>query len=96
MKTSIKTQKESRKKGNWLKMEELLEELEHEQTGKDIASTGKNILSNLLDPEVARQYNWTGAKGKKDFQSYIILRKSPLINASNNIYSSIKEGFVSV
>ena len=46
-----------------------------------MASTGKNNLSNLLDLEVAPQYNWTGAKGKREFQSLkindIIKCKSP-------------------
>ncbi|XP_072566566.1 uncharacterized protein [Paramormyrops kingsleyae] len=46
--------------------------------GKDVPSTTRRILANLLAPELAREYNWTGAKGKKEFKNFkinnIILR----------------------
>jgi hypothetical protein len=50
--------------------------------GKDIPMTGKAILENLLTPEMAQQFNWTGVKGKKAFQSLsmiikVILREYP-------------------
>ena len=38
--------------------------------GKNLASTGKSILSNLLTPKLAYQYNWTGQKGKMEFQAF--------------------------
>lgn len=47
--------------------------------GKDVPATVKAILSHILTPEVACQYNWTGAKGKNEFRSLklntAILRK---------------------
>ncbi|XP_071796866.1 uncharacterized protein [Asterias amurensis] len=54
--------------------------------GKNLASTGKSILSNLLTPKLAYQYNWTGKKGKMEFQSFEninrtiweALRKNPI------------------
>ncbi|XP_071948816.1 uncharacterized protein [Antedon mediterranea] len=42
--------------------------------GKDSKTTTNNVLKNLLSPFVARQYNWTGAKGKLEFGNLKLLK----------------------
>ncbi|KAJ8039551.1 hypothetical protein HOLleu_17306 [Holothuria leucospilota] len=68
--------------------------------GKDVQSTVKNLMSNLLAPSVAQQYNFTGAKGKKEFRQLelagVILRAVRMNPRTQNAQKDdVKQALVS-
>ncbi|KAJ8046391.1 hypothetical protein HOLleu_05045 [Holothuria leucospilota] len=68
--------------------------------GKDVQSTVKNLMSNLLAPSVAQQYNFTGAKGKKEFRQLelagVILRAVHMNPRTQNAQKDdVKQALVS-
>ncbi|KAJ8033143.1 hypothetical protein HOLleu_23291 [Holothuria leucospilota] len=68
--------------------------------GKDVQSTVKNLMPNLLASSVAQQYNFTGAKGKKEFRQLemagVILRAVRMNPRTQNAQKDdVKQALVS-